>query len=123
MLRKINIRISVTLLILLGICTYTGYEFRNLVRGPIIVIEAPENGTEVETPVTHIKGRVKNIARISMNDRDISVDAQGEFEEKFVLSQGSNVIKLAGQDRFGRKKSVYVEVLYNGESVSSVAIR
>lgn len=123
MLSKINIRISVAIIILLGITAYTGYEFRNLALGPVIIIEAPENGTEVKTPVTNIRGRAKNITRISMNDRDISVDAQGEFEEKFVLSQGSNVIKLAGQDRFGRQKDVFIEVLYNDTTVNSVAVR
>ncbi len=123
MLRKINIRISITLFVLLGITAYTGYEFRNLILGPVIIIETPKNGTEVKTPVTNIRGHAKNIARISMNDRDISVDAQGEFEEKFVLSEGSNIIKLAGQDRFGRKKDVFVEVLYNGETVNPVAVR
>jgi hypothetical protein len=123
MLSKINIRISVAIIILLGITAYTGYEFRNLALGPVIIIEAPENGTEVKTPVTNIRGRAKNITRISMNDRDISVDAQGEFEEKFVLSQGSNVIKHAGQDRFGRQKDVFIEVLYNDTTVNSVAVR
>lgn len=123
MLRKINIRISVAIIILLGITAYTGYEFRNLALGPVIIIEAPENGAEVKTPVTNIRGRVKNITHISMNDRDISVDAQGEFEEKFVLSQGSNIIKLAGQDRFGRQKDVFIEVLYNDTTANSVAVR
>lgn len=123
MLRKINIRISIALIILLGITAYTGYEFRNLVLGPIIIVDAPENGAEVETPVTSIKGRTKNITRIRMNDRDISVDAQGEFEEKFVLSEGNNIIKLAGQDRFGRQKDIFIEVLYNEEIVNPVAVR
>jgi hypothetical protein len=85
------------------------------------VIEAPTSGTEVDTPVTNIKGRVKNTSRIQMNDRDISVDARGEFTEKFVLSKGSNIIKLAGQDRFGRQSEVFVEVLYN--EPSPVAVR
>ncbi len=122
MLRRINIRIWVAVVILLGITGYTGYEFRNLFLGPVIVIETPESGSMVDTPVTNITGHVKNISKISMNDRDISVDAQGEFQEKFVLSQGNNIIKLTGVDRFGRQSEVFVEVLYNGEP-NPVAVR
>ncbi len=123
MLSKLSVRITIAIVILLGIGGYTFYEFRNLLLGPVIVVETPASGSETNTPVTDIKGHAKNITRISMNDRDITVDAQGDFEEKFVLSQGNNIIKLAGVDRFGRHKDVFVEVLYNGETVNAVAVR
>ncbi len=116
MLNRINIRITVVVFVLAGISGYTCYEFRNLFRGPIIVIESPKSGATFQSPVTEIKGSAHNMMHISMNDRDISVDENGTFNEKFALSKGSNIVKVSAKDKFGRHQDVFVEVLYNGPS-------
>lgn len=114
MLSRINIRNTIIVLILLGIGGYTLYESRNLLLGPIITIEEPESGALSISPVTNIKGRVKNTSHIKMNDRDITIDEEGVFEEKFVLSEGKNVVKVSAEDRFGRQSDVFIEISYSG---------
>jgi len=116
MLHKINIRIAIAIFVLIGISGYTFYEFRNLLRGPVITIESPTNGSVFRSPVTEVKGTAQNMMHISMNDRDISVDENGVFLEKFALSKGSNIIKVSARDKFGRNQDVFLEVLYNGAS-------
>jgi len=113
-------RIIIALLILVGIGGYAFYESRNLLRGPVITIDQPVTGATFNSPITDIKGRVQNMVQISMNDRKISVDESGNFQEKYVLSNGNNVVKVTAEDRFGRKKDVLVEIIYNEPSESLV---
>ena len=100
-------------MVLIGISGYAFFESRNLLDGPIITIEKPLNGSVSNSTVTDIKGTAKNIVRISMNDRDISINEFGIFNEKFVLSVGSNLVKIEAEDRFGRHTAEFVQVLYN----------
>lgn len=113
-------RIIIALLILVGIGGYAFYESRNLLRGPVITIDQPVTGATLNSPVTDIKGRVQNMVHISMNDRPISVDEAGNFQEKYVLSNGNNVVKVTAEDRFGRKKDALIEIIYNEPSESLV---
>ena len=40
---------------------------------------------------------------ISMNEKPIFVDEGGLFEEKLLLSPGSNIIEIKAKDRFKKK--------------------
>ncbi|MEK7390707.1 MAG: hypothetical protein AAB635_01045 [Patescibacteria group bacterium] len=112
MMDRMIVRITIAVVLLAGIGGYALYESRNLLRGPIIIIETPVNGATSNTSVTDIKGVAKNIVRISLNDRNISVDESGMFQEKFALFGGRNIIKVSAEDRFGRQTESLVEILY-----------
>lgn len=113
-----KIRTIIAIIIFIGIGGYASFESRNLIMGPVITIEAPATGSTSNSPITNIKGHGRNIAHISLNDRPISTDELGNFEEKYVLSVGNNIVKVSAKDRFGRKNDVLVEIIYNepGES-------
>ncbi len=113
---KISIRITLAAVVLAGIGGYAFFESRNLLNGPIVTIVSPSDGAVSRTPVTDITGVTKNIVRIEMNDRVISVRPDGSFKEKFVLSNGSNQVKVYAEDRFGRKTESFVEILYTKPS-------
>ncbi len=103
-------------LILIGIGGYAFFESRNLISGPIITIESPRDGAVSNTPITNVTGVAKNIVKISMNDREISIDPNGVFNRQLVLSSGSNIVKLTGEDKFGRRSVSFVEILYTEPS-------
>jgi len=105
-------RIVIVCLVLVGIGSYSVFEFRYIIGGPKINIETPTNGEISKTSVADIKGHAANISRINMNGRDISVNEEGQFQEKFVLANGSNVVKISAEDRFGRKNEKLVEIFY-----------
>lgn len=113
---RITIRILLATLVLVGIGGYAFFEFGKLRHGPIVTIENPLNGAVTSSPVVDIKGVAKNIVKITMNDREISILPNGDFDQKFVLSPGSNKVKLSGVDRFGRTSESFVEILYTGPS-------
>jgi len=104
-----TIIISVILLLLFG---YTAYEIQKLVFGPRIVVLSPKNGTLLSDPVTEISGVAKNINNISLNDRKIFVDEQGNFKENVLLSYGYNAFAIKANDKFGRNTEKIIEVIY-----------
>lgn len=110
---RVKIRIILVTLILVGIGGFAFFESGKLRHGPIITIESPRDGAVSNTPIAHVSGVAKNIVKISMNDREISIDPNGVFNRQLVLSKGSNIVKLTGEDRFGRRSESFVEILYS----------
>lgn len=99
--RKIGLAISAVII------AYALWNGRNLILGPSIKVIAtnfPAN------PVT-IKGLAKNVSFISLDDRQIFADKDGSFSEDVLLLPGYNIIKIEGEDRFG-KKTEFILKLY-----------
>ena len=106
-----SVRISIIIAICVVIAGYTYYEARNIIEGPVISIEQPINGTTTNEQSIEITGQAKNINSITLNDRPITVDESGAFNEEITLSTGYNVAKVAGKDRFGRQEEIFVEII------------
>lgn len=106
------LKIIVISIILLGIFGYTTYEIQKLAFGPKIDVLFPINGSLVSNSLTEISGIAKNINNISLNDRKIFVDEQGNFKEVLLLSYGYNAIVIKASDKFGRNTEKIIEVIY-----------
>ncbi len=118
---KSIIKISSLIAIVLFILVYSGFEARRLVRGPHVEIFEPSDGATIENPLVEVRGRAENVLAISLNDRKITVDEQGVFSEKLLLSPGYNVIRVSVSDKFGRNREKTVElVLTQHESLVSL---
>lgn len=101
--------ISFLLILVLG---YTGYEIHKVVFGPRILVTYPQNGALLSTPTLEITGVASNIKDISLDDRKIFIDEQGNFTEEVLLSYGYNTIVLRATDKFDRKTEKVLEVIY-----------
>ncbi|MBX4210668.1 hypothetical protein KW783_01725 [Candidatus Parcubacteria bacterium] len=96
--------------------TYSLYQARNLIRGPVLSFVTPENGGREHSSLVEIRGRAENISYITLNDRQIFVDENGNFKEKLLLSDGYNIMKLRAQDKFGRDKTEIIQLVYKDTS-------
>lgn len=109
---KVYIKPKYGLLILLFILlmAYSLYQARAILVGPRIWIETPQNGSTMETPLVTVEGQSKNIAWISLNDRQIFTDEGGRWSEKLLVSPGLSIMTIKARDRFGReiKKDVQI---------------
>jgi hypothetical protein len=103
------ITISIVLLCFFG---YTAYEIQKVLFGPQIKVTAPLNGSLVSSSSVEIIGIAKNIKDISLDDRKIFIDEQGNFKEELLLSYGYNAISIKAEDKFGRKTEKIIEVIY-----------
>ena len=106
------IRIGLGVALALIIIGYAASKSINLIEGPEVVIDTPKNGETVHTPLIIISGTAKNIAFLTLNDRQIFVDDAGRIGERLLLYEGYNILTLKARDRFGRETSVAREVVY-----------
>lgn len=81
---------------------YGFFESYRLISGPKIEISTPADGEYFTDPLIDVKGVTKNISFISLDDRPIFIDRDGNFEEKLILSPGYNIMSIKGQDKFGK---------------------
>lgn len=106
------LKIILTTVFLLFVFSYTGYEIQKIVFGPKIRINSPISGLSVSNSFTEVDGNAKNIKNISLNDRKIFIDEEGNFTEPVLLSYGYNTIKISASDKFGRNTEKIIEVIY-----------
>lgn len=96
------IRISVISILVFGFGFYGYYQSKNLITGPKIAIESPENGQTFSNSYIEIVGKTKNVASIILNGKQIFVDKDGSLKEGLLLAFGYNIIEIEAKDRFGR---------------------
>lgn len=101
--------ITFAVLLILG---YALYKAKNLINGPELFINSPQNGITISRSLVEITGTTKNVNDIKMNDGKIFIDENGVFKEKLLLTYGYNIIKFAAKDRFGRLTEKTLEIVY-----------
>lgn len=97
---------------------YSIYQARFIIEGPKVSIWDPQNGSTVSKSVLDIKGEAKNIARLSLDGRQIFVNEQGSFKERVLLSEGFNEITISAQDKFGRETQKIIGLFFKGAESS-----
>jgi len=85
------------------IAFYALFQARFIILGPRVSITYPEDGTVATSSVISITGTAHNVTFISLDDRPIFLDEQGNFNEKVVLPGGQSTIIVRARDRFGRE--------------------
>jgi hypothetical protein len=108
------ISIIKTVIVVLFFCTiaiYSLFQAHKLIKGPIIEITSPENGSSFTSPLVEIRGKAKNISHLNLNQRKIYTDTQGVFSEKILLSPGYNIIILDAKDKFDKTTEKRLELI------------
>ena len=105
------LRVSLIGLLIIVLIGYSLFQAQKLIRGPIIDIYNPENGTTYNQTLIEISGRAQNTAYLNLNDRPIFTDKKGNFSEKLLLSPGYNIIKLDARDKFKNYTEKRLEII------------
>jgi hypothetical protein len=106
------LKIWVTLGIIAVILGYGVFQAKNLIAGPDIEIASPANGALLGESLVEIRGTAKHISFFTLNGDKIYTDETGAFKEKILLSYGYNIVTLEAKDRFGRKVTKTLELIY-----------
>ena len=108
-----NVRLFVIIFSIFLLISYGLFNARNLLLGPSIEIFSPAL-SEIETMenTITIKGKASNMVFLSINERSISVDTKGYFEEKLLLSPGFNIIEIKARDRFKKEVRETIKIYY-----------
>lgn len=97
---------------LVALAFYGYRQSKEYLRGPVITITEPENGTSVAVPLITVAGRAENAAFLTLNGRQIFTDEQGNFREKLLLEEGYNILAINAKDRFGRAVRETLQLVY-----------
>ena len=109
---KSLLRIGLIVIFSLIIVGYGLFQAKKLIDGPTISISEPKNGETVTDSLIDIQGNAKNLVFISLDDRPIFVDQNGNFDEKMLLYPGYNIIKLEARDKFGKVTRKNLELVF-----------
>lgn len=114
-MRTLRFYTKITLVLLFGVIIlgYGVYRTKDLVQGPLLSIEYPKHGAHLTEAGLVLKGKAWHSHEVKVNDRPIFIDESGDFEEQLLLFYGYNTITIQAKDKFGRKVSETLEVVYN----------
>ena len=110
---KNNLKESI---VTLGLIVYVYLQSREYLRGPVLTIEEPLNGSMSTTSLVALLGRAHNISFLTLNGRQIFTDEQGRFKESLLLQDGYNIMTLEAKDRFGHSVEKRLELVYKPEA-------
>jgi hypothetical protein len=99
---EIKLRIFEILLVVLLVLGYGFFRVKDLIAGPVIELASPIDGATVSSPLVEVKGKAFRISLISLNNRQIFTDKNGNFREPLLLADGYNQIEIKAKDKFGR---------------------
>lgn len=111
---------SLVIILIVGLLI-VGYAFNrsySLIEGPVINVASPLRGETVTEAVIAVAGTARNIARLTLNGRSISVNDKGEFSEPLIVPEGYTVMTITAEDKFGKRRELEFP-LYRERTASS----
>jgi hypothetical protein len=102
-------------LLIISAILIVGYGFfnaREFILGPSIEIMNKNEFREVGKNIVTIKGIAKNTVYLTLNEKPVYLDRDGNFEEKLLLSPGFNTIQMYGRDRFKKETLEELKIYY-----------
>lgn len=95
------VKIAGLSLFFLFIVAYAFFRSYDLIFGVKITnVNIKDNQSFTEN-IQKITGNAENSVFLALNDREISVDEEGNFNEDIILALGYNIINIKAKDKFG----------------------
>lgn len=107
------IKYTLVLLIIIIVVGYAFFNSRIFIQGPQLIINSPIDGKSMENKKIGVVGKTLNTSYISINDRSISIDEQGNFDVPILLQDGYNQIVIKAHDKFDRQVTKTLHLVYN----------
>ena len=96
----------------LFIVVYSFFRSKDLIFGVKIKDVNIVDGTKVTDNILKITGNAKNAVLLTLDDRPISIDQKGNFNETIALSPGYNIINIKAKDQFGNNDEKNYKLMY-----------
>jgi hypothetical protein len=96
-------------------CFVLGYAYlatKDFIAGPQITVISPTDGETATSSPIDIVGIAKNISSITLDDRKIFIDDEGNFKEKLLLYPGYNIISVKAEDRYKRTTEKTIRLVF-----------
>ena len=106
------IKIATLSLFFLLIVIYAFITSKDLIFGIKIKNVNIVDNSKVTDNIIKITGNAKNAIKLTLDDREISVDQEGNFEETIALLPGYNIVDIKAQDKFGNNDEKNYKLIY-----------
>lgn len=106
------LKISSLVFFLLFIAIFSFFKSKDLISGVKIRDVNITDGMKAENNILNITGNARNAVNLELNDRAISIDQKGNFNETIALYSGYNVITLRAKDEFGNSDEKNYKLMY-----------
>ncbi|MBU1728023.1 hypothetical protein KKA39_01830, partial [Patescibacteria group bacterium] len=83
------------------IIIYAFFRSKDLIFGVKIKNVNIVDNSKLTESIVKITGNAKNAINLTLNDREISIDQTGNFEETIALLSGYNIVSIKAEDKFG----------------------
>ncbi len=108
-----------SLIVVSFLVAYGLWQSREILRGPVVLVDIPGEGRVLDDSYTEIKGQVANVAFIELNGRKIYTETDGTFKESVLLPEGYSVVQIQAKDRFGETVTKNLELVVNSPDTST----
>jgi hypothetical protein len=89
---------------------YALFRSKDLIFGVQVHVNSIKDGEVFTDPLIHVSGSAFHARELTINDRHISIDQNGNFNEPILLPNGSSTITLEAQDKFGNTKTKILQL-------------
>lgn len=112
--RKNGKKIILTGIVLIFISIYLFFRIDNLLGTPKIEIRQPaENGIVVNEQSIKLSGKAVNFFdKLTINDEEIFIKENGDFEKEYLLRPGGNKIEFKVKRFLGKEIKIEREIIY-----------
>lgn len=107
--KRIVLTVFVLFLILVALYFYREIGF--LVKAPALEVSQPLTDITARQETFEIVGKT-DAAYLTVNDKEVYIDKQGNFRTEINLSQGINVIKIQAENRFNKTNQTIRRIIY-----------
>jgi hypothetical protein len=106
------IKFAAISLFFIFIIIYAFFRSKELIFGVKIKNVNIMDNSMVTENVIKVTGNAKNAINLTLNDREISIDQGGNFEETIALLPGYNIISIKAEDKFGNNDEKNYKLIY-----------
>ncbi len=109
---KIILKNGALIFLMLFIVAYIFFGAKDFIFGIKIKDVNIVEGQKIENNILNVTGNAKNAIELKLNNRVISIDQEGNFNETIALAPGYNVLKIDAKDNFGKTDSKNYKLMY-----------
>ena len=110
--RFINIWLIAFVFLIIAIGAYVYFGTKKMRLGPIIQMATPEHGLVVTSPIIEIEGKVENVNRIFINNKQVPVRDGNTLKEKLLLAPGENTFVITAYDELNNTNRQIIKIIY-----------
>lgn len=108
--KRISLIVFVLFLILIGL--YFWREIGFLTKAPALEVSQPPTDITIKQETFEIIGTTDSSAYLTVNNKEVYIDKQGEFKTEVNLLEGVNTITIQAKNRFDRTNEIIRRIIY-----------